>query len=119
MLKSWTSVAVPNAPRLRTMVCACSKVEPLPVLTVSVADPAASAMLSLFVVNVSNGTASSSVTVTVSCEPTAGAEPPVPRFASMRIVSLGSSILSCTAVTVVVMDEGAVPTPAGRVRVLD
>ena len=38
----------------------------------------------------------------------------MPRFASMRIVSLGSAILSCTAVTVVVIEEGVVPTARGQ-----
>ena len=108
MLKSWTSVAVPNAPRLRTMVCACSKVEPLPVLTVSVADPAASSMLASSTVKVGTGASSSSVTVTVT-EPTA---------AVRTMASFGSSILSWMAVSVVVTIEGSSPTPADRVSVV-
>ena len=110
-------MAVPPSVSVRTW--SVSKVEPAPVLTVTMEVPPASSSVCADTSSDSTGNASSSATVTVSCEPTAGAEPPVPRFASMRIVSLGSSILSCTAVTVVVMDEGAVPTPAGRVRVLD
>jgi hypothetical protein len=108
MVKSSASVAVPGPARLSTMVCACSKVEPEPVLTVNVADPPASPMLAASTVKLGAGASSSSPMVTVT-EPT----PAVSTTASS-----GSSIRSWMAVSVVPACEALAPTPAGRVSVV-
>ena len=111
MVKSSVSAAVPSSASV--MVCAVSKVEPVPVPTVTLEVPAASRpMLAGLSVKVQHRRrSSSSVMVTVCRAPTA-----LPlRLASIRTVSPASSIRSWTAVTTVVADEAAVPVPAGSV----
>ena len=80
------------------MVWTLAKAVP-PVPTVTVEVPAASAIMAGFTETVSTGVASSSVMVTV-------AEPMVlvPFEAVMMTVSASSSMMSCTAVTVVVTE---------------
>ena len=81
------------------MVCSAAKAV-APVLTVSVEAPAASAMVALFTDTDSDGAASSSVMVTLSCEPMAA---PLCE-AVISTVSASSSMMSCTAVTVAVTE---------------
>ena len=80
------------------MVWTLAKAVP-PVPTVTVEPPAASAIMAGFTETVSTGVASSSVMVTV-------AEPMVlvPFEAVMMTVSASSSMMSCTALTVVVTE---------------
>ena len=81
------------------MAWSVAKVEPVPVPTVTLEVPAASATESGDSVNSITGAASSSVMVMV-------AEPMVlvPFEAVMMTVSASSSMMSCTAVTVVVTE---------------
>ena len=83
----------------RVIVWSVEKVVP-PVLTVTVEAPAASAMAALFTETDSVGAASSSVMVTVCCAPMVV----VLCVAVISTVSFGSSMTSCTAVTVAVTE---------------
>ena len=71
-----------------------------PVLTVTVEAPAASAMEALFTETDSVGAASSSVMVTVCCAPMVV----VLCVAVISTVSFGSSMTSCTALTVAITE---------------
>ena len=102
-------MAVP--PSVSVSAWSVSNVEPAPVPTVTLEVPAASEITALLTPSDSTGAESSSVMVMVRAVPTST----LLCVAVITTVSASSSILSCTAVMVVAMDEAAVPEPAGSV----
>ena len=97
------------------MVCSVAKVVPVPVLTVMFAVPPFSAIDASSTEKTSAGTPSSSVMVSVCCDPMSTDD----LEALINMVSSASWMRSSTPVTVTVTLDACAPEPAGSASVFE